>query len=96
MKTSSTLKPILAAVALVWMAAAPPAFAQSVPQLVTNGPQVSAGDVDPRSGQRNVTDSRRYEQALHANAAFREQRMQKECGPIDDRQLHERCLASFR
>jgi len=96
MKTDSTLKLILAAAAVVWMAAAPPAFAQSAPQLVTNGPQVSAGDLDPGSGQRNVTDSQRYEQTLHANAAFREQRMQKECGPIDDRQLHERCMASFR
>jgi hypothetical protein len=35
------------------------------------------------------------EQALQANTAFREQRTRKECGVIDDRKLHEQCVASF-
>ena len=96
MQTRSILRLILAAASVVWMAAIPMAFAQLPPQLVTNGPQVSPGDSDVRSGQRNVADSERYEQTLHANAAFRRQRMQKECGSIDDHSLHEQCVASFR
>ena len=66
------------------------------PQLVTNGPQANPGDSDARSGGRNVADSQRYEQTLHANAAYRQQRMQKECGSIEDQSLHEHCVASFR
>ena len=96
MKTVSTLRLTLAVAALALMAPAAPALAQSSPQLVTNGPQASPGDTDPHSGQRNVADSARYEKSLHANAAFRQQRMQKECGSIDDQKLHEQCVASFR
>jgi hypothetical protein len=96
MKTYSNLKLMLAAGSLAWIVAVSNAFAQSPPQLVTNGPQVSPGDADTSSGQRNVTDSDRYERTLHANAAFRQQRMQKECGSIDDQSLHEQCLTSFR
>jgi hypothetical protein len=96
MKTYSNLKLALTVASLALMAAGPMAFAQPAPQLVTNGPQVSPGDSDARSGQRNVTDSERYERTLHTNAAFRQQRMQKECGPIDDQRLHAQCVATFR
>jgi hypothetical protein len=96
MKIQSKLRLTLAAASLVGMAAAPAAFAQSAPQLVTNGPQVSPGDESGNgSGRRNVIDSKRYEQTLRANTAFREQRMRKECGSIDDQSLHEQCVASF-
>src|ERR1700687_3051879 len=65
-------------------------------ELVTNGPQFNAGD---RSGswsaERNVRDSQRYESLVQTNPRFRANRMQKECGPIDDPQMRADCLASF-
>jgi len=64
--------------------------------VVTNGPQVNPGD---RSGswsaQQNVRDSERYEAVVHANGSFRANRINKECGPINDPQLHANCVASF-
>jgi hypothetical protein len=65
-------------------------------ELVTNGPQFNPGD---RSGswsaQDNVRDSQRYEALVQTNPRFRANRMQKECGPIDDPQLRADCVASF-
>ena len=64
--------------------------------VVTNGPQVDPGD---RSGswsaRQNVRDSERYEAVVHANGSFRANRISKECGPINDPQLHADCVASF-
>ncbi len=84
---------------LTAIGAMPTAYAQagaSGVELVTNGPQVNAGD---RSGswsaQGNVRDSQRYEGLVQTNRAFRANRMQKECGPIDDQQLRADCVASF-
>ena len=48
-----------------------------------------------QSASENVRQSQQYEQALRANPAFRAKRMQQECGPITDPQLHEQCVASF-
>lgn len=65
-------------------------------ELVTNGPQFTAGD---RSGawsaQRNVQDSQRYEALVQTNPSFRANRMRRECGPIADQQMRAECLASF-
>jgi hypothetical protein len=97
MKIYSNLKHAVTVASVVWMAVVPMAFAQSAPQLVTNGPQFSSGDEPGNgSGRRNVIESERYERVLRANTGFREQRMRKECGSIDDRGLHEQCLASFQ
>jgi hypothetical protein len=66
-------------------------------QIITNGPQANPGD---RSGSwsagQNVRNSERYEAVVHSNSRFRANRMQKECGPITDQQLHADCVASFR
>jgi hypothetical protein len=43
----------------------------------------------------NVRQSQQYEQALHGNPAFRAKRMQQECGPVTDPELHASCVASF-
>lgn len=43
----------------------------------------------------NVRQSNQYEQAVHSNAAFRAKRMQQECGPVTDPELHASCVASF-
>ena len=43
----------------------------------------------------NVRQSQQYEQVLHANPSFRGKRMQEECGPVTDPELHASCVASF-
>jgi hypothetical protein len=64
--------------------------------VVTNGPQIDPGDSpDAWSAQQNVRDSKRYEAVVHANSSFRANRINKECGPINDPQLHASCVASF-
>ena len=64
--------------------------------VVTNGPQIDPGDRPGAwSAQQNVRDSKRYEAVVHANSSFRANRIDKECGPIDDPQLHANCVASF-
>jgi hypothetical protein len=97
MKTHSSRKLALVVASLGWVIAIPTGFAQSQPpELVTNGPQTSPGDGSGNGAvRRNVADSQRYEQTLHANTAFRDQRQRKECGSIDDAKLHEQCVASF-
>ena len=66
-------------------------------EIITNGPQTNPRD---RSGswsaQQNVRDSARYEAVVHSNSGFRANRVRKECGPINDRQLHADCVASFQ
>ena len=47
------------------------------------------------SARQNVRDSERYEAVVHANSGFRANRINKECGPINDPQLHANCVASF-
>jgi len=43
----------------------------------------------------NVRQSEQYEQVLRSNPSFRAKRMQEECGPINDPQLHQQCVDSF-
>jgi hypothetical protein len=49
---------------------------------------------DP-AAMANVHESEQYEQALRSNPSFRAKRMQQECGPITDPELHQQCVASF-
>ena len=56
----------------------------------------------PASGQTpdpgaaaNVRQSGQYEGALHSNSSFHAKRIKQECGPINDPQLHQQCVASF-
>ena len=65
------------------------------PQVVTNGPQASRGDFGDWSARRNVIESAHYDRLLQTNMGFRQARMRKECGPINDPQLHDQCMASF-
>jgi hypothetical protein len=50
---------------------------------------------DPGAAANVRQSQQQYEQILHSNPAFRSKRMQQECGPITDPQLHESCVASF-
>jgi hypothetical protein len=89
------------------MAAMPAAHAQYYPaqpyaapppiqnQMVTNGPQASRGDFGDWSARRNNIESAHYDRLLESNRGFRVARMRKECGPINDPQLHAQCMASF-
>jgi hypothetical protein len=43
----------------------------------------------------NVRQSQTYEQVLQSNPSFRAKRMQQECGPVTDPELHANCVASF-
>ena len=78
------------------LGAMPTAHAQYVnPQVVTNGPQASRGDFGDWSARRNVIESAHYDRLLQTSPGFRIARMRKECGPINDPQLHDQCMASF-
>jgi hypothetical protein len=72
-------------------------YAASGPtEVVTNGPQTSAGDTSPSwSPQRNVAESAQYDRLLQVNPTFRDARMRRECGPITDPTLRANCEASF-
>ena len=85
------------AACLTSLAATPAADAQYAgPIPVTNGPQTNPGDFSPSwSAQQNVIESRTYDRLLETNPAFRQARIQKECGPISDPRLHANCVASF-
>ena len=84
---------------LTTIATMPAAWAQmstSGTVVVTNGPQTNPGDrSNDWSAQQNVRDSARYEAVVHGNGSFRANRVSKECGPINDLQLHANCVASF-
>ena len=77
---SKDLRIMLVAAALI--AVAVPASAQ---QKIPPDPGAAA----------NVRQSEQYEQVLHSNPSFRAKRMQQECGPINDPQLHQQCVDSF-
>ena len=47
------------------------------------------------SAEQNVRQSQQYESLVCSNPGFRAKRIQQECGPITDPQLHQSCLASF-
>ncbi len=94
MRTASKLA--LAAACALTISALPAHAQYAGTTMVTNGPQADPGDVSPSwSARQNVIESQRYERLLQTNPAFRQARMRKECGPINDPQLHADCLASF-
>jgi hypothetical protein len=48
-----------------------------------------------QNAAQNVRQSQQYEQMLHSNRSFRARRMAEECGPINDKEMHQQCIASF-
>jgi len=94
MKTAASLA--LAAACVLTVSTLPAHAQYASPTVVTNGPQTNAGDVSPSwSARQNVIESQRYERLLQTDPAFRQARMRKECGPINDPRLHADCIASF-
>ena len=60
------------------------------------GGRVSAQQTPPDPGAAaNVRQSQTYDQVLQGNPSFRAKRMQQECGPVTDPELHASCVASF-
>jgi hypothetical protein len=85
-----------AAACLVTVATTPAAEAARQSIVVKHPPIVSPGDVtESWDARQNVVESKQYERLLKANHAFRQARMQKECGPITGPELRNNCLASF-
>jgi hypothetical protein len=62
--------------------------------VVTTPPRVDPGDVS-WNPLANLKEAQEYDRLLETNPAFRMARIQKECGPITDPQLHADCVASF-
>jgi hypothetical protein len=87
-----------AAVCLATIGITPATRAQTAPRtvVVKHRPIVSQGDVSESwDARQNVIDSKRYEQLLRTNPAFRQEGKRIECGPITDPELHQSCLVSF-
>ena len=86
----------VAVACLASSATTPSAHAQTARRTVTvKHPPISNPGDTSWSAQQNMIDSKRYEQMLRTNPAFREARLQKECGGITIPELRESCLASF-
>jgi hypothetical protein len=62
-----------------------PPFPASAP-MPTNNPEAIS----------NVREAKQYNAVMRSNPSFRQKRMQQECGPITDPQLHASCMASFQ
>ena len=77
---------------------APPPM-QRIPDEVdfySDAPKVESGDNPANwSAHQNVAESRRYEQLVHTSPAFRQARIRKECGGINEPEAYQQCVASF-
>jgi hypothetical protein len=95
---------LLAAGAVVALMAAPAAQAQiygpgPMPpprvDVYSDNPKAEPGDMN-WSARQNVVDSDRYEALVHTNPAFRAARIRKECGSINEPDLYQQCVSTFR
>lgn len=73
----------------------PMAHAQPTTRVITNGPQVTRGDIGGWSAQQNRIESRHYDRMVATNPGFASFRARKECGPITLPSLHAQCIQSF-
>jgi hypothetical protein len=99
---------LLAASAFVAVAAAMPAARaqMTAPMPVPPGglevysysgePKAEPGDNPAHwSARQNIADSDRYERLTRTNPAFRDARIRKECGSINEPDLYRQCVATF-
>jgi hypothetical protein len=89
---------VMAAACFAAIATVPAGSAEAARRtvVVKHHPITSSGDVSQTwNARQNIIDSKRYDQLLATNPAFRQARMRKECGPITDPELRQSCLASF-
>src|SRR5258708_487275 len=55
----------------------------------------ASGQRGGESAEQKVLASQEYVSPVCSEAAFRAKRVQQECGPITDPELHQSCLATF-
>ncbi len=70
------------------------ALAAAITLSLSGGASAQQTPPDPGAAA-NVKQSQTYEQVLQSNPSFRNKRMQQECGPVTDPELHASCVASF-
>ena len=80
-----------------WMMPSQVSVALVAALLLASAGHVSAQTQTPPDpgAAANVRQSQTYEQVLQSNPSFRAKRMQQECGPVTDPELHANCVASF-
>jgi ABC-type transport system substrate-binding protein len=62
----------------------------------SDAPKAEPGDSPANwSARQNVADSDRYERLIRTNPAFRDARIRKECGSINEPDLYQQCVATF-
>ena len=62
----------------------------------SDAPQAEPGDSPANwSARQNVVESHRYDQLTRTNPAFRQARIRKECGSINEPDLYQQCVATF-
>jgi hypothetical protein len=71
-------------------------LAAAVPIAFAGEALAQAGSPPDPGAAANIRESQIYEQMLRSNPGFRAKRMQIECGPITDPELHASCEASFQ
>jgi hypothetical protein len=91
-KTATCLAFVVACLAATIPSASSQTGGETV--VVTPPPRVDPGDVN-WNPLANLKEAQEYDRLLETNPGFRMARMQKECGPITDPQLHADCVASF-
>jgi len=65
--------------------------------LIAAAVPIGAQQIPPDPGAAaNIRESQAYDQVVRSNPAFRAKRMQLECGPITDPELHASCVSSFQ
>jgi hypothetical protein len=71
-------------------------FDPSRVEFYSGAPVFTPGDEGGlRAAARNNAESRRYEAALRDSPAFRQQRIQQECGTFGNAGVYQRCVDSF-
>lgn len=87
-----TLTSLCAVASLLAIAAQAPAANARYATEAASGTQTRAVAQSP---EQNIRESEQYTRLVQTNPRFRTQRMQLECGPIDDPDLHAQCVDSF-
>jgi len=57
--------------------------------------QAQSGGAVNETPEQNVRASQQYHQLTCTNKAFRQHRIEKECGPLQGSQFYDSCVASF-
>jgi hypothetical protein len=70
-------------------------FAPALFALALIAAAASASAQTNESPEQNVKASQQYQSLTCSNPAFRKNRIEKECGPLQGSQFYDSCVASF-